>query len=311
MNDPLHALRLNRRSLLALGASAPLAAALGHHAMPAAAQQAYPAASPAASPVAITPTADGYDLPLVSWDLRDDRIVVSPDTFASGWNRVIVANNASGEDHLLTFLLPDGKTDKELLAALSGTSQPPDWVINAVMPGNPDRAGTGVAVEGFVNYDAGSYLIIDPFGTRTGAFTVKPATAPAQITLKPAVTVGTIEMDFTGLDKPVPAGRNLWLIDNTGETFHELAFGRVPDGTTKDEVLTVITATFATPTYNPGPGWEMPTGNAGLGILSKGRQAAVYVDLPAGTYAAMCFAPMNFSGPPHAAMGMIRVFTVA
>jgi hypothetical protein len=306
---------LDRRSMVALGASATVAAVLGHHVAESYARQGSSALSPVATTTAtatIMPTSDGYDLPLVTWDLRDDRIAVSPETFEAGWSRLIVANNGSSDDHLATFLLPDGKTSNDLLTTLSNQNATvPDWIINAVIAGNPDHAAQGSTAEGFVRYDPGPYLIIDPFSARIGSFTVSQGASGTQSPPKPAVTVGMIEMDFTGLEKPVPAGRNLWLVENRGETFHELVFGRTPVGTTKDQVQDVIQTSFATPTYNPGNGWELPAGDSGLGLLSKERQSAIYVDLPAGTYAAMCFAPMNFTGPPHAAMGMIRMFTVA
>jgi hypothetical protein len=48
----------------------------------------------------------------------------------------------------------------------------------------------------------------------------------------------------------------------------------------------------------------------GLSFLSAGRTAWALVDLPPGTYVALCYVPDREVGAPHALMGMIDVFSV-
>ena len=47
-----------------------------------------------------------------------------------------------------------------------------------------------------------------------------------------------------------------------------------------------------------------------MGWLSPGETAWTEVDLAPGTYVALCFVFDPATGMPHAAMGMVAVFTV-
>ncbi|MGI8485695.1 MAG: hypothetical protein ACR2OU_15715 [Thermomicrobiales bacterium] len=301
---------ITRRRLLAL--SGALAAAAGASVIPfsKALGQASPAASPAATPipVSVTPTKDGYTYPEVTWTVTNDAITIS-EPVTAGTNRVLLANEGTVDQHFFTMLLPAGTDFDAFMKEMDDPNAAmPTWATTTLIAGNPDWTLSGKVNEAFISYDPGQYVVIDPFSPRFAHFTVEGTVPADQVAPKSDIEVGMIEMDFTGLEKPVPAGRHLWKLSNNGTTFHEVFFLGVPAGATKDEILDVI--------KNPPDGALPPEGysdnaaGGGSGIISKGHVGWYYLDLAPGSYAAVCFAPMNFEGPPHAFMGMIRPFTV-
>lgn len=301
-------LQMTRRRLLAMSGALAVGATVGRTASVHA--QASPAASAAATPIAVTvtPTDDGYLYPEVTWTVTNDAITI-PTTVAAGINRVMLANEGTIDQHFFTLRIPDGIDVDQLMKDMNDPNAPmPAWASTTLITGNPDWTLSGKANEAFISYDPGRYFVIDPFSARFAQFTVGGKTPADEVAPKADIEIGMIEMDFTGLEHPIPAGRHLWKVANKGTTFHEVLFLGVPAGATKDDILNVIKNTS-------GPddvvkGYEFNGGGGGSGIVSKGHAAWYYYDLAPGSYAAACFAPLNFEGPPHALMGMIRPFTV-
>ncbi len=301
-------MKVTRRRLLALS-GALAAGSTVIRTVPAFAQ-ASPAASPAATPilVSLTPTDDGYSYPEVTWTVTNDAITIS-EPVTAGINRVLLANEGTVDEHLFTMLLPAGTDLDKLMKSMNDPNAAmPDWASTTLIAGNPDWTLSGKSNEAFISYDPGQYVVIDPFSPRFAHFTVEGTVPADQVAPKADIEIGMIEMDFTGLEKPVPAGRHLWKLSNNGTTFHEVFFLGVPAGATKDEILDVIKNT--TDASSAPKGYSDNAAGAGSGIISKGHAGWYYLDLEAGSYAAVCFAPLNFAGPPHALMGMIRPFTV-
>ncbi|MGZ3582651.1 MAG: hypothetical protein ACXWQR_02820 [Ktedonobacterales bacterium] len=86
---------------------------------------------------------------------------------------------------------------------------------------------------------------------------------------------------------------------------HELGLLRVPDGTTKEDLLKCFTGPpSACPLKSP------PVDAGGAAAIAPGSTHWVELFLAPGTYAAVCFVPDIMTGMPHAAMGMITVFKV-
>lgn len=263
-----------------------------------AAAQSTPAASTAASGVAFTVTADA---------------ITGPTEVVSGINRVTVANQTGqeGSVHVLTMQLPEGVTTKTLedfFASLSpeDDAPPPDWWMKATMVGNPDWPVKDGISAGYIDYPAGNYAIINIFGSQWTTFTVKDGAAKAP---EPAseVAVETKLMNFSGLDDAVPAGHHLWKVTNSDMVAHEMAFMRVPSATTS--VQEVIDTLVSSQDLSKLPA-DYATMPGGTGIITMEVSMWLYVDLPPGDYAAVCFAPDGWTGPPHALMGMIKVFSV-
>ncbi|MGI8482937.1 MAG: hypothetical protein ACR2OU_01580 [Thermomicrobiales bacterium] len=302
-------LQMTRRRLLVMSGALAVGATVGRTASVHA--QASPAASPAATPipVTVTPTDDGYTYPEVTWTVTNDAITI-PETVASGINRVILANEGTVDQHFFTLHIPDGTDLDQLMKDMADPNAPmPAWASTTLISGNPDWTLSGKTNEAFIAYDPGLYFVIDPFSGRFAQFTVEGAMPTDQVVPKADIEIGMIEMDFTGLEKPIPAGRHLWKISNDGTTFHEVLFLGVPVGATRDDIVAAITNSSG-PDDAPA-GYAFNGGGCGSGIISKGHAGWYYADLAPGSYAAACFAPMDWVGPPHALMGMIRPFTVS
>jgi hypothetical protein len=253
-----------------------------------------PAASDTAPDVTFTVTADA---------------IKGPAEIVSGINHVTVENQ-TGQDgvHSLTMQLPEGVTNDDLVKLQQSEDAPvPDWWMKATMVGNPDWPVAGGVSEGYIDYPAGNYAIMNIFGSQWTTFTVKDGATKAP---EPAsdIAVETKLMNFTGLDDGIAAGRHLWKVTNTDMVAHEMAFIRVPAATTTvDEIIETLMSSEDLS--------KLPAGYAsmpgGTGIITPGVSMWLSVDLPAGDYAAVCFAPDGWNGPPHALMGMIKVFSVS
>ena len=80
---------------------------------------------------------------------------------------------------------------------------------------------------------------------------------------------------------------------------------RLKGGLTVDQLKTVIASSEGPP---PGP---PPFDDAGgLGAQNPGGKGYIQTNLTAGNYAFLCFVPDATTGKPHAALGMVRAFTV-
>lgn len=257
-----------------------------------------------------TPDHTGHDegpsasrpAPELLFEVTDDGIFV-PSEVAAGLNRVTVTNSSSSDFNLLVFTLPEEATIEEVIAVLADEEAPvPEWLLESWLPGNPNSSAPGESVTGYAFYHPGSYVAANIFGGQIGEFVVSgdPWGVPAP---QSDLRVGMVEMTFLGIEGPIAAGPQTWEVVNHGATFHETVLLATPELWTPDEVLEMLTSESE----------EIPEGVAflpGTGIASPGSTVWVDLDLGVGAYAAVCFAPDNFSGPPHAFLGMISTFEV-
>lgn len=207
----------------------------------------------------------------------------------------------------------EGVSAAEMQAGIaSPEGRVPDWFYQSTAVGGP-FAPPGGLNQVLVNLAPGSYGVLNP-GTRIVA--ALEVTAGGDATpvgpLEPAadVAVEMREYTYVGLPQRVASGPQIWAVTTTGEQPHELALLQAPEGTTFDEVMAVLAAP---PDATPLPGKLgfmdlVPVG--GVGYLSAGQTAWGLFNLQPGTYVALCFVPDQETGMPHAAMGMITVFTV-
>jgi hypothetical protein len=262
-------------------------------------------ASPAASPhVAHGGDADVMP-PEMRWTWTDEGADV-PAEITAGWNHVVIENSRSMPVHVLTFTIPDDVTLEELQRDLfADESAPfPGWAREGYFPGLPDHVRPGAMLEGYTWYAEGRYVWVDLFSGVSGELLVGPGSWNRYVPA-PDVHLGMIEMTFLGLDEPLAAGPQLWEVANAGATWHEVMVMRIAEPMTGDEVLNAL---MAIESFDDFPeGWADIGGYA---ITSPGSRGLVRLDLEPGAYAALCFAPDNFEGPPHAFMGMITTFTV-
>lgn len=287
--------RVSRRNVVRatgiLAVTSPLAARL------VAAQEASPAASPHdahAGGAERTP-------PEVRWTWSAEGVEIAPQATA-GWNHVIVENTRDIGVHVVTAKLPDDVTEAQLTELADPEAPMPEWLLDKHFPGIPDTVEPDHTVEGYTFYEEGRYIWFELWSGLSGELVVGPGSATRHVPLAD-VTLTMVEMTFLGLENPLASGPQLWQVDNRGATWHEVVVARLPGPMTADDILEGLMAD----TWPDGNG----TGPvAGYGITSPGFAGFLQLDLAAGHYAALCFAPDEWAGPPHALMGMITPFEV-
>jgi hypothetical protein len=198
--------------------------------------------------------------------------------------------------------LNEGVTVEQLTEALQG--DPMAALALASLLGTPD-----MAVDNQTTYDIkpGTHMAV-VFGEAEGVpplthvFTAgEPGSASA-----PEATVTAQLADFAFvLPDEIAAGPQTWLVENTGEQWHEMAIIKLGEGMSVDDVMAMI---MSEEEQSGPPPFE---GIAFLSPMGAGERLWVNWDLPAGEYTVICFLP-DVAGDmaPHAAHGMVRTLIV-
>jgi hypothetical protein len=297
--------RIDRRQFVVISAGAMLATTTRPGLT--LARQATPAAPGA------TPTEDDINVPVLEIAYRADGVTASAEVPA-GTVRMLASSDGTDDQGTFIFRVPEGQDVDEVLALTRTRDSAPDWFFDATFPGgvrNDDHVPT--VAEGFVVLEPGTYIVADVFTSSAVAFVATGDTAaPVDI---PATVHVTAEdsMTFTGLEEPVPAGRQLWRLDNGGDLHHSIYIYRTPEGATAEDILAMFEDLFsgATPEDGGDPFAGYGEGVMSTSMLSGGLSNWFYLDLEPGPYAAMCTSTDAFESPPHFAMGMIVTFQVA
>lgn len=117
----------------------------------------------------------------------------------------------------------------------------------------------------------------------------------------PLIEVTLDEYSFTMPDA-LPAGAVRIEATNAGEEDHQLTLGRIRDGYTPDDV-------FAAAAESESAAIALLEFYAAPNAVRPGATEAVEVELPPGTYLALCLIPAP-DGAPHLAHGMLKVVPV-
>lgn len=243
--------------------------------------------------------------------IASDYAFQGPDTLPAGWNRITLENQGGELHHGQLLRLRADRTMADLIAAMQeNPAHPPDWLSYEGGPGVYIPGESGSAT---VELEAGSYVLIcvlpDAEGVPHAAHgMMKPVTvtsndgSPAE---EPAadVTMQLVDYSFT-LFEEITAGSHTFRVENGGSEPHEVAVVQLAPGATAEDFM----AAFA-PDAPPGPPPGQPIG--GLQVIDPGDSGYFTAEFESGqTYALICFHPVEGSGVPHAAMGMVQEFTV-
>jgi hypothetical protein len=240
-------------------------------------------------------------------------VIDMPQTIAAG--RTLVRLENAGEESWHGFMLqvPEEVTDEQVVADLGPEAEaPPPWMFEAMYPGFPGETLPGQTSLALVDLRPGRYIVL---GDTVQPFEVvgDEATAAATPEAEGPTVDGTVRLFDFNFEFPETgaAGRQVWVVTNSGEQPHELLLARSPQPVTAEQVIELMAGESeeATPTGGgPSFGDFEPVG--GIGWLSPGVTAWTEVDLEPGTYVALCFVFDPETGMTHAAMGMVAVFTV-
>lgn len=201
--------------------------------------------------------------------------------------------------------LEDGKTVKDLEAALKTPGPPPAWIKwlggpNGVAPGQQSNA-TSVLEPGQYAYicfipsmDGKPHSakgMIRPFQV-TAASTAAPAELPAT-----DVTIKLVDYDFE-TSQPLTPGHHTIMVENAGPQPHELVLVKLAPGKKVEDFGHWAESGMK------GPPPAEPVG--GVVVLDKGGRGTFSADLTAGDYGLICFVPDAKDGKLHLAHGMMK-----
>jgi plastocyanin len=235
----------------------------------------------------------------------------APASVASGPTRITLTNDGAEEHQAQVARLNDGTTMDDLTAALQESDAAGIALLtlaggpNGVQPGESGAASSTLA--------PGAYVFLcfvpAPDGVphiAKGMIAPLEVTEPANEAAVPAgdTTLTLQDFAFVGLDT-LSTGPHTVTVTNTGPQPHEATIVRLNEGIGVPELLAMFTST------EPPPDGPPPFTSVGglVGIMADDT-ASMEVDLPAGSYAFICFVPDPASGAPHAALGMIGALTV-
>jgi hypothetical protein len=235
---------------------------------------------------------------------------VAPKTVKSGVNTFRLVNDGKEMHHLSIIKLEKGKKMADLAEALKKPGPPPTWIKEV---GGPNPALPGATAEATLVLDAGSYVMMcfipSPGSTMPhvmkgmmAEFTVT-ADASGAADAVPDATVHLSDYTFT-VDKPLVAGHRVLKAVNDAQQSHELVLVELAPGKKITDLGNWVEKDMM---KGPPPG--KPVG--GMAGLSNGRSGSFPVDLKAGRYGLICFAPDAKDGKSHFLHGMSKEIVVA
>lgn len=237
----------------------------------------------------------------------------APATIPAGYVDVTVKNEGA-EGHQLQLVKLNAVTEAEFTTAAGGTSI--GDIGDAVFVGGPNGAGPGGSTTATVKLEPGKYGIACFIPAADGIAHAAKGMVGFVTVEKTDKSVfhapksdGTIALgDFVFEPPKGFNGHGTYVIDNQGNQVHEMAYFKIAEGKTLDDVKAyILTPPGTTPPPGPPPFEE----GGGIVGLSHGQENWLDFDLAAGDYAMFCFFPDPTKGDlPHAVEGMIKEFTV-
>lgn len=238
-----------------------------------------------------------------------------PETIPAGWSELTIDNQGKQPHDMEVFKLAEGKTMDDVKAALQGNI--PDWV----QAYGGASAGPGAKGSYTVNLPAGNYILLSMYGggpndppdaakgmLRSLSVTGAPNAGGNPALPKPDASIDLADFAFI-VNGDLHAGKQTWLLHNTGKETHEMSLARMKPGKTMDDVRQALQADAS---GTPMPEEQLPVemSNGGT-VLAPGVSAYLTQDLQPGDYVMLCFLPSAANGgKPHAELGMVRQVTV-
>ena len=252
----------------------------------------------------------GY--PQLDVTITDSAAEVSMDQIPAGNIILNVINKTSSENSAGILGPGEGQTMDDLKAAAAtptAEDEFPPFFYTAAILGGPGGVEPGGSKQVLVTVPAGDWVIFCE-GNQPPTF-ITAVEGPDSNTTNPtaAVTVALGDFYFGGLDT-VAAGPQIWQVTNEGVQPHMLVMGKVPDGTTFDQMMaTLQTEMTGTPAAGAlGPD-QVQFLSDGVLLLSKGKTMWLPLDIADGTYVVMCFVTDPNTEQPHVMEGMVNMFT--
>ena len=237
-----------------------------------------------------------------------DYAFAAPDTVPAGLTEIRLENRGTEMHHAMLIRLDAGKTMSDLFASMKGEGPLPSWAREVGGPNTPGPGGESTAILRLV---AGRYAMVCVIPSPDGKphvmkgmakeVVVTPATSnTVNANVRVSSTMTLLDYAFQ-LSQPLTAGRRTIRVKNGAAQPHEVVFMRLQPGKKPADVLA-----WMQKMEGPPPG--APIG--GTTPMARGEENLITLDLAAGEYALICFAPDAKDGKPHFLHGMVTQFTV-
>jgi hypothetical protein len=290
------------------------------------AQEGTPAAG---SPTASTSLLAGLGYADLVFTTDGNALTLPADVTANRYRLVVDNASAQLSADVSIGMVPDGQDPAALIAefqAAENAEAPPASFFEMVFVGGV-YSFPGTADDAIITLAPGTYIVSLQAYSETDEET-PPVSVYEQLNVTgelpeltdPAaeVTVTMLEMAFEMPDT-IAAGPQIWHLTNTGAFPHFMVIDQSPQPVTPAQVQATLDMFFGmgTPTASPMATPVEPIDPESLiftaqgQVLSTGQSNWLEIDLAPGTYIAFCFVSGPGEVPPHAALGMFKVFTVA
>jgi hypothetical protein len=248
-----------------------------------------------------TPPAADVDPNVLTITARD-YAYDAPAEVPAGLTTIRLVNQGPSLHHVQLVKLDDGKTLKDFLEALKGDAFP---TSPRPAGGNapPEADSTTTLIQ---TLEPGTYAMICFIPAADGMphlmkgmsreLKVVPATGARAKEPIPDLSVTLLDYDFR-FSQPLATGRHLIRVENAGQQPHEIAIIRLEPGR---KVMDFYQ--WAMKPAGPPPGRVY----GGVSGIMPSEHVFIDVDLPAGTYALMCFLPDAKDGKSHVEHGMAK-----
>ena len=242
-----------------------------------------------------------------------------PDTLQAGRTRITLKNLGTELHHVQMMRLEEGKTLKDVFAALQAGGPPPAWAKevggpNTPVPGGESRTSLVLrpgryGIICFIPSPDGKphvmkgmaheFTVVPTLVTRAAHVKGAPAAKPV-VTGAPDVTLTLSDYAF-GVSTPLTRGHHVVRVRNSAAQSHEVFVARLAPGKTTADALAWIEKQAGAPPI-------LPLG--GTVSLATGAWNDVPLDLEPGEYAFFCFVPDAKDGKPHFMHGMVQTITL-
>jgi hypothetical protein len=237
----------------------------------------------------------------------DHHFELSSTTVAAGRVPIELANDGPSPHQLMVVRLDEGVTKADYLAAFEeGETVANELVTQA---GGVNAVDPGTRGTGYAGLEPGAHLVLCYLPTPEGAAHLQEGMVaeltvvdgPATPAPEPVGEISLVDFSF-GLPDGGLGTPGTYRVRNAGQSDHELALMRLDEGATLGDAAAFLQGGFQ--------GDQPFVFSGGAGGIEPGEDGLVDLDLPPGSYLAMCFLPDEATGKRHAELGMVTTFTV-
>jgi hypothetical protein len=253
-------------------------------------------------------------MPELTVTITDDAVQVDKTEIPDGYVLMNVVNNSKDNNSAGVLGPGPGRTMDDLKAAAAtpeASDEIPPFLYEATVLGGPGDIDPGKSAQAVINVPAGDWAVFAE-GSQPPVFISAKQTADSST--RPPTADTKIELGdfyFNGFSEGVKPGPQVWEVTNTGKQIHMMVVGKVPDGTTEQQVIDTFTAQeTGTPVAGALQESDLQPAGTGVLLISSGQTMYVTADLEAGTYVALCFVTDPQTHKLHAMEGMVSVFQV-